>query len=93
MGNIMTPCQRSIPCYPLPETNSKLAQENLVAFFLMKCPFGICLFSKGELSTVDGSEIRRSPVEVGSLRVLAPSQVVVSRISEPTVCEFQGGSS
>ena len=39
--------------------------------------------------TVDGSEIWRSPVEVGSLsyylrRVLAPSQVVGTGISEPS---------
>ena len=38
------------------------------------------------IDTVDGSEIRRAPVEVGKYpviyRVLAPSQVVVSRISE-----------
>ena len=40
----------------------------------------------GERNAVDGSEIRRSPVEVGSLspffyKVLAPSQVVGNGIS------------
>ena len=43
--------------------------------------------------TVDGSEIRRSPVEVGSLSHLEAfiyTSLVVSRISEPSIVWWGG---